>query len=86
MAVVLIRKFGRDDSVLFLSPARVAERSYAALPISYDEVASMVPVHDLKAAGLEKLRTLPQVKNIIRATVKTFQEVEAGGKLPDAGV
>ena len=73
LSLVLLKKFQRDDDILFLSPSRVAQRVYSVLPLSLDEVSTMVPVANLAEAGLENLRALRKVKNLMTPTVKVFE-------------
>ena len=72
LALVLLGRFGLDDRILFLSPSRVAALAFDALPLTIDEVSSLVPVTNLAEVGFENLRNLRDVKRIMAPTVKTF--------------
>jgi hypothetical protein len=72
LALVLLGRFAPDDTVLFLSPTRVAAMAFDALPLSIDEVSSLVPVTDLKELGFENMRDLRNVKRLMSPTVKAF--------------
>lgn len=72
LALVLLERFGPDDRILFLSPKRVAAMAFDVLPLSIEEVSSLVPVTNLAEAGFENLRNLRDVKRVMGPTVKTF--------------
>jgi hypothetical protein len=46
--------------------------AFDALPLTIDEVSSLVPVTNLAEVGFENLRNLRDVKRIMAPTVKTF--------------
>lgn len=75
LALVLLGKFTPDDGILFLSPSRIAAVAFNALPLTIDEVSSLVPVTNLAEVGFENLRNLRDVKRIMTPTVKVFTAV-----------
>jgi hypothetical protein len=77
LALVLLGRFEPDDRILFLSPSRVAAMAIDALPLTFDEVSSLVPVANLAEVGFENLRSLRDVKRIMAPTVKTFTAASA---------
>lgn len=72
LALVLLGKFDPDDSILFLSPSRISAMAFGAVPLSIDQVSSMVPVSNIAALEFNDLRALRNVKRVMSPTVKVF--------------
>lgn len=77
LALVLLGRFDPDDGILFLSPSRIAAMASDVLPLSVDQVSSLVPVSNLAELDFDDLRNLRNVKRVMSPTVKVFGAADA---------